>query len=95
MDLNLKGKRALVAGASRGLGYAIAHLLAEEGCRVAINGRNTQTITAAAQKIATDTLNSRRRRANKGFSRLRFSLSDLQPGSWSCRVSTPIDMRQV
>ncbi len=55
MDLQLKGKRALVAGASKGLGYAIAHLLAQEGSRVAINGRNSATISAAAQKIAEET----------------------------------------
>ncbi len=38
MDLQLKGKRALVTGASRGLGYATARGLAMEGCRVAVNG---------------------------------------------------------
>jgi NAD(P)-dependent dehydrogenase (short-subunit alcohol dehydrogenase family) len=31
MDLQLSGKKALVTGSSRGLGYATAHLLAEEG----------------------------------------------------------------
>ena len=36
MDLGLQGKYALVTGASRGLGYAAAHKLAEEGCRVAL-----------------------------------------------------------
>ena len=40
MDLGLKDKRALVMGASRGLGYATALLLAKEGCRVVINGRD-------------------------------------------------------
>lgn len=55
MDLQLKGKRALVCGASRGLGYAIAHLLAAEGCKVAINGRELQTINKAAQKISSET----------------------------------------
>ena len=33
MDLSLKGKRALVTGSTRGLGYATALLLAKEGCR--------------------------------------------------------------
>src|SRR5512139_27714 len=55
MDLQLKGKRALVAGSSRGLGYAIALKLALEGCRVAINGRNSQTINEAARKLLNET----------------------------------------
>lgn len=55
MNLQLKGKCALVAGASRGLGYAIASLLAQEGCRVAINGRNAPTIIKAAQRITAET----------------------------------------
>lgn len=55
MDLQLSGKRALVAGSSKGLGYAIALGLAAEGCKVAINGRNIQTINEAAQKIHAQT----------------------------------------
>jgi len=55
MDLQLKNKRALVTGASRGLGYAIAYLLASEGCRVAINSRNAQAITEAARKLTAET----------------------------------------
>jgi len=55
MDLQLSGKRVLVAGSSKGLGYAIALGLASEGCKVAINGRNTQTINEAAQKIHAQT----------------------------------------
>jgi 3-oxoacyl-[acyl-carrier protein] reductase len=55
MDLQLRNKRALVTGSSRGLGYAIARILALEGCRVAINGRNTQTISEAARNLVTET----------------------------------------
>jgi 3-oxoacyl-[acyl-carrier protein] reductase len=51
MDLQLKGKRALVCGASRGLGYATALSLAAEGARVAINSRNSQSLEEAARKI--------------------------------------------
>ena len=51
MDLKLNGKRALVAGASRGLGYAIASCLASEGCRVVINSRSTDSIQSAADKL--------------------------------------------
>jgi 3-oxoacyl-[acyl-carrier protein] reductase len=55
MDLHLSGKRALVAGSSKGLGYAIAFGLATEGCKIAINGRNTQTINESAQKLRSQT----------------------------------------
>ena len=39
MDLQLKGKKAIVIGASRGIGKAIAEALADEGCDVAICAR--------------------------------------------------------
>jgi len=55
MDLKLNGMRALVAGSSRGLGYAIARTLAVEGCRVAINGRDQKSLSQAAQKLLSDT----------------------------------------
>jgi 3-oxoacyl-[acyl-carrier protein] reductase len=55
MDLQLAGKCALVAGSSRGLGFAISHLLASEGCRVVINGRNAQNLASAAQKLQVET----------------------------------------
>jgi len=54
VDLQLKDKRALVAGASRGLGYAIGMGLAREGCRVAINGRDQARLKAAAEKMSTE-----------------------------------------
>ena len=54
MDLQLKNKCALITGSSKGLGYAIARLLASEGCRVAINGRTIQTLQTAAQKLAAE-----------------------------------------
>ena len=44
MDYKLSGKRALVIGASRGLGAAIAKILAEEGAIVTAAARNTNTI---------------------------------------------------
>lgn len=57
MDLHLKDKRALVTGASRGLGYAVALGLAREGCRVAINSREKSRIDSAAERIAKETGN--------------------------------------
>ncbi len=55
MDLGLQGKRALVTGASRGLGFATALGLAREGCAVAINSRNDEKLAAAAERIAAET----------------------------------------
>jgi len=55
MDLQLKGKRALVTGSSRGLGYATALALAKEGCRLAINSRDQARASAAAAKISAET----------------------------------------
>jgi 3-oxoacyl-[acyl-carrier protein] reductase len=51
MDLKLKGKRALVTGASRGLGYAAARGLALEGAQVAINSRSKENLEEAAKKL--------------------------------------------
>ncbi len=55
MDLGLKDKRALVVGASRGLGYAVARVLAKEGCKVAINSRDETKIKAAANSLSKET----------------------------------------
>ncbi|MCC6261849.1 MAG: SDR family oxidoreductase [Anaerolineales bacterium] len=52
MDLKLKDKRVLVTGSSRGLGYATAHLLAKEGARVAINGRDENQIQNLAETMS-------------------------------------------
>jgi 3-oxoacyl-[acyl-carrier protein] reductase len=52
MDLQLKDKRALVTGASKGLGYATALGLAREGCRVAVNSRDETRLSAAARQIS-------------------------------------------
>lgn len=55
MNLGLKDKRAFIAGSSRGLGFATALLLAKEGCKIAINSRDSEKVTAAAQRIANQT----------------------------------------
>lgn len=51
MDLNIRGKTALVTGASGGLGLAVAQALADEGVRVAISSRSRSKIDAAAAMI--------------------------------------------
>src|ERR1700752_3637422 len=56
MELGLRGKVAMVAGASRGLGYAVAEALAREGARVSIASRDEQAIKAAAARIGGDVL---------------------------------------
>lgn len=51
MDLGLNGLRALVTGASRGLGFATAQALAAEGVRVALNSRSADKLRVAAGKL--------------------------------------------
>jgi 3-oxoacyl-[acyl-carrier protein] reductase len=55
MNLGLKGRRALVLAASRGLGYACARGLAQEGCDLVICSRDEARIQAAAEQIRKDT----------------------------------------
>ena len=52
MDLQLKEKRIFVAGASRGLGFAIARGFVEEGAYVAINSRDSENIQRAANGLS-------------------------------------------
>lgn len=51
MDLGLKGKRALVLGASQGLGYAIAEELVQEGAIVTICSRSEERLAKAAKQM--------------------------------------------
>jgi 3-oxoacyl-[acyl-carrier protein] reductase len=51
MDMGLDGKRALVLGGSRGLGFAIAKGLAGEGAQVALASRSLEAAQAAADQI--------------------------------------------
>lgn len=51
MNLHLHNKIALVTGASRGLGFAVARLLAHEGAQVAINSRNPEALQKALHTL--------------------------------------------
>jgi len=55
MDLGLKGKKAFIAGSSRGLGFAAARVLAGEGCQVVINGRDEVRLNDASARIQQET----------------------------------------
>lgn len=54
MDLGLKGKVALVAASSKGLGYGVAKALAAEGAKVSLCSRSADAVAAAAQSLADD-----------------------------------------
>jgi len=55
MDLGLKGKIAVVAASSSGLGKATALTLAREGALVTVNGRDAERLAATAQEIRDET----------------------------------------
>ena len=52
MDLGLRGKKALVTGASMGIGRACAEVLAEEGCDIVLVSRTAADLEAVRAKIA-------------------------------------------
>jgi NAD(P)-dependent dehydrogenase (short-subunit alcohol dehydrogenase family) len=52
MDLGLRGRKALVTGASKGIGRACAEVLAEEGCDIVLVSRTAADLEAVRAKIA-------------------------------------------
>ena len=58
MDLQLKGKRALITGASKGIGRAIAFGLAAEGCNVAICAREATGVEATVAELKATGINA-------------------------------------
>lgn len=55
MDLDLKGRRALVTGGTRGIGLAIGSVLAQEGADVMLVGRSREELTKRAQELTCTT----------------------------------------
>jgi NAD(P)-dependent dehydrogenase (short-subunit alcohol dehydrogenase family) len=51
MDLNLRGKRVLITGASKGIGAAAAEAFAEEGCHLYLAARNAEALETLAQRL--------------------------------------------
>lgn len=58
MDLQLKGKKAVITGGSRGIGRAIAETLADEGCDVAICARNEDGVNEAVESLKSKGVNA-------------------------------------
>jgi NAD(P)-dependent dehydrogenase (short-subunit alcohol dehydrogenase family) len=51
MDLGLRGKRALITGGSRGIGFGIAKVLAVEGCNLHLSSRSAESLNAARKSL--------------------------------------------
>lgn len=77
MDLGLTGKRVLIAGASRGIGLAMAEGFLQEGARVALLARNIEPLSTATRRLA----------AEYGEARiLSFALDCADPLAWPAVV---------
>ena len=51
IEMNLKGKNAIVTGGGRGLGKAVALLLAKEGVNIGITGRNEENLKSTVEEL--------------------------------------------
>jgi 3-oxoacyl-[acyl-carrier protein] reductase len=51
MDLQLKGRVAIITGPVKGMGAAVTHAFAAEGCKLALVGRDTVAIEPLAGEV--------------------------------------------
>ena len=51
MDLGLQGKKAILVGAARGIGLAVAEILAREGCDLAVTARSEDGVKDAVASL--------------------------------------------
>lgn len=51
MDLKLKGRKALITGGSKGIGYSIAEFLVAEGCSVVLVARSSSDLESAKERL--------------------------------------------
>jgi short-subunit dehydrogenase len=51
MNIELRGRRALVSGSTAGIGFAVAKCLAHSGAAVVVNGRTDTTVNRAVARI--------------------------------------------
>ena len=51
MDLKIRGRTALISGASKGIGFATAAVLADEGCNLILVSRTAAALDAASQSL--------------------------------------------
>src|SRR5690606_41365446 len=58
MDLGLKGKRAIVTGATRGIGRRIVDLLADEGVHIGLCARDAGEVDAAVAALKAKGVNA-------------------------------------
>jgi len=54
MDLNLKGRVAMITGPAKGMGAAVSIAFAREGCRLALVGRDVAAIEPVAAEVRRD-----------------------------------------
>ncbi|GGC22741.1 oxidoreductase [Novosphingobium marinum] len=51
MDLGLSGKKAIIVGGARGIGYSVAEILAREGCNIALCARSEDSVKDAVAEL--------------------------------------------